>query len=57
MFWLNHIPVTWMDSFDTYTVVRYWSKILQSTIPTLLSDHDVKVMDLENWGVLDWMFW
>ena len=39
-----------MDSFDTCTVVRYWSKFVQSAIRFQLSDLEVKVkvMDLEN---------
>ena len=37
-------------------MVRYWSKVFPTITPTLLSDFDVKVMDLENRGVGDWMF-
>ena len=36
-------------------MVRYWSKVFPTITPTLLSDLDVKVMDLENRGVGDWM--
>ena len=32
----------------TYPYVRYWSEVLCSTIPNLMSDFEVKVMDLEN---------
>ena len=37
-----------MDSFNTFTDIRYWSKVLQHTNPILLSDLEVKVIDLEN---------
>ena len=46
----------WMGSFDTCTVVRYWSKVEQSIILILGSDLDVKVMDLEKEGHSDCFF-
>ena len=39
------------------TLVRYWSKVLQRTTLTLLSDINIKVMDLENYELSHWMFW
>ena len=39
-----------LDTFDTCTVVRYWSKILPSSTCTLLSDLGVNVMALEKQG-------
>ena len=64
MFWLKflktHISLTllnsWRDSFAICIVVRYWSKVLLSTILTLLSDLDIKVMDLEYCFFLGWVF-
>ena len=52
VFWLKVFKDTyflnlWLDSFDTFTVVRCWSTVLLST---WLSELDVKVVDLENWG-------
>ena len=62
MFWLKfykaqYLLNPWMDSFDTCTKVRYWSKVFEGTTPTPLCDLDVKVMDLEYCLFIDWMFW
>ena len=35
-----------MYQVDTLHIDRYWSKVLCSTITTHLSDHEVKVTDL-----------
>ena len=43
-------------SFDKSTAVRYWSKVLQSNTPSLLSDLDVKVMDVQKSFFSDRMF-
>ena len=37
----------WMEVVHPCTDVRYWSEILCCTIPTYMSDLEVKVMDLE----------
>ena len=37
----------WMDAVDTLLVVRYWSEVLYCTVPTYLSDLEVKVMDFK----------
>ena len=36
-----------MDQVDTLHIDRYWSEVLCFTITTHLSDHEVKVTDLE----------
>ena len=36
-----------MDSFDTCTVVRYLSKIVQTAISYPVSDLEIRVMDLK----------
>ena len=36
-----------MDSADTWTIVRYWSKVLQSTIHSLLTDLRVMAINSE----------
>ena len=36
-----------MDQVDTLHIDRYWSEVLCCTITTHLSDHEVKVTDLE----------
>ena len=36
-----------MDLVETLSDVKYWSEVLFSTIPTHLSDLEVKVMDFE----------
>ena len=41
-----------MDSFDTCTVVRYWSKFVQSAIGFPLSDLEVKVIYFDSDGIL-----
>ena len=37
----------WMEEVHTCPDVRYWSEVLCCTIPTLMSDLEVKVTDLE----------
>ena len=36
-----------MDQVDTLHIDRYWSEVLCCTIMAHLSDHEVKVTDLE----------
>ena len=36
-----------MDLVETLSDDRYWSEVLFSTIPTHLSDLEIKVMDFE----------
>ena len=40
-----------MDSFEICTVVRYWFKVSQSTLPIPFSDLEVKAMDIEIGGL------
>ena len=44
--WL-YLQNFWMEVVHPCPDVRYWSEILCCTIPTYMSDLEVKVMDLE----------
>ena len=42
-----YLLIMLMDRVDTLHIDRYWSEVLCCTIITHLSDHEVKVTDLE----------